>query len=55
LAKACINKQQHRNAGRNGAAKQSSSLISEKTIAYFCGKINQLAIVTVRLGLATKI
>jgi len=55
LAKACINKQQHRNAGPNGAAKQSSSLISEKTIAYFCGKINHLAITMIGPWLAVKI
>jgi len=55
LAKACINKQQHRNAGQNGAAKQSSSLISEKTIAYFCGKINHLAITMIGPWLAVKI
>ncbi|MDC3292673.1 hypothetical protein OAW18_00105 [Alphaproteobacteria bacterium] len=35
--------------------KKTSSLISAVTIAYFCGKINQLAIITVRLGLAAKI
>jgi hypothetical protein len=43
------------NAGRLGAAKQASSLISDVTIAYFCGKINHLAIVTLRPQLAAKI
>jgi hypothetical protein len=55
LAKACIHKQQCYNAGQFGAAKQASSLISAVTIAYFCAKINHLAIITVRLGLAAKI
>jgi hypothetical protein len=55
LAKACIHKQQNYNAGRHGATKKTSSLISAVTIAYFCGKINQLAIITVGLGLAAKI
>jgi len=55
LAKACIHKQQYYNAGRLGVAKQASSLISAVTIAYFCGKINHLAIVTLRPRLAAKI
>jgi hypothetical protein len=55
LAKACIHKQQCYNAGQLGAAKQASSLISDATIAYFCGKINYLAIVTLRPRLAAKI
>jgi hypothetical protein len=54
-AKACINKQQNQNAGQNRAAKQASSLISVYIIAYFWGKINHLAIITVRPWLAAKI
>jgi hypothetical protein len=55
VAKACVHKQRTCNAGPNDAAKQASSLISIYTVAYFCGKINHLAMITVRPRLAAKI
>jgi hypothetical protein len=55
LAKTDINKQLNQNAGLNGATAQASSLNYPQTIAYFNGKINHLAIITVGLWLAANI
>jgi len=55
LAKTDINKQLTNNAGPNDTPKQASSLNSSYILAYFCGKINHLAMVTVRPRLAAKI
>jgi hypothetical protein len=55
LAKAFINKQEKQTADQNSAAKQALSFISRYTIAYFCGKINHLAIITTKPRLPAKI